>query len=43
MLLKDLKEKFPKDNAIIRDIKEKMPFQPNKIKVYIWLIKLRLT
>ena len=34
MLLKDLKEKFPKDNAIIRDLKEKMPFQPNKVKVY---------
>ena len=34
MLLKDLKEKFPKDSAILKDLKEKMPFQPNKIKVY---------
>ena len=34
MLLKDLKEKFPKEGLILKDIKEKMPFQPSKVKVY---------
>ena len=34
MLLKDIKGKFPKEGAILKDLKEKMPFQPNKIKVY---------
>lgn len=34
MLLKDLKEKLPKENVILKDIKEKMPFQANKVKVY---------
>lgn len=34
MKLKDIKDKFPKEGILLKDLKEKIPFQMNKIKVY---------
>ena len=33
MKLKDIKDKLPKEGTILKDLKERIPFQMNKIKL----------